>query len=125
MLNFQTVYNEGPEYNGWNTKVARETGKTPGSKSNVTLYPLIDMIPSHPDTIKTALCEAMKVTVKAGQKYTLFTNDQPLYKVAVQLTCRENVLKTIYPDKDVCIFYVIRRNLWNIDGRKWTRYCIE
>ena len=40
---FKQVYNGGSEYNGWNTKVARETGKTPGTKSNVTFYPLIDM----------------------------------------------------------------------------------
>lgn len=89
---FKLVYNGGPEYNDWNTKVARETGKTPDAKTNVTLYPMIDMNSSHPDTIQTALCEAMRVTVRARQKLTVFTNDQQLYKVAVQLTWSETQL---------------------------------
>ena len=57
-----------------------------------------NLIPSHPDTIKTALCEAMRVTVNTGQKWTLFTNDQQLYKVAVQLTWSETQpLQNILP----------------------------
>ena len=83
---FKQVYNGGPEFNGWNTKVARDAQRICGAKTHVNFLPLIDMIPSHPDTIKTALCEAIRITKKAGQEWTVFTNDQQLYKVAVQLT---------------------------------------
>ena len=47
--------------------------------------PLIDMPPSDPDTIMTALHEAKRLTNERGQKNAIFTSDQQLYKVAVDV----------------------------------------
>lgn len=54
--------------------------------------PLIDMSPADPDTMMTAMVEAQKLTKQCGQQITVFTNDQQLYKVAV------NVM-WVYPEK--------------------------
>ncbi|CAH3121622.1 unnamed protein product [Porites lobata] len=43
------------------------------------------MTPSDPDTILTALHEAKRLTEERGQKKTIFTSDQQLYKVAVEV----------------------------------------
>ena len=47
--------------------------------------PLIDMVPSDPDTMMTAMYEAQKLTVKCGQTFTLLTADQQLYCVMVNV----------------------------------------
>lgn len=49
------------------------------------------MVPSDPDTIMTAMVESQRMTRECGQSITVFTNDQQLYKVAV------NVM-WVYPD---------------------------
>ena len=48
--------------------------------------PLIDMTPSDPDTIMSAMLESQRLTNKCGQTITVFTNDQQLYRVAVNIT---------------------------------------
>lgn len=48
--------------------------------------PLIDMIPSHPDTMMTSLVEAQRLTKLAGHDFTIFTCDQQLYRVALHIT---------------------------------------
>ena len=50
------------------------------------------MKPSDPDTIMTAMVEAKKLTNSCGQEFTVYTNDQPLYKVAVGI-------KWVYQDR--------------------------
>ena len=50
------------------------------TKSKVTFLPLIDKTPSDPSTILTVLLEAERITVQAGQEFTVFTLDQQLYK---------------------------------------------
>ena len=47
--------------------------------------PLIDMMPSDPDTIMTALHQAQQITSDRGQDYVVFTADLQLYKVAVNI----------------------------------------
>ena len=47
--------------------------------------PLIDMTPSDPDTIMTALHQAQQITSDRGQDYVLFTADLQLYRVAVNI----------------------------------------
>jgi len=44
------------------------------------------MTPSDPDTIMSAMLEAQRLTNKCGQEITVFTNDQQLYRVAVNVT---------------------------------------
>ena len=74
-----------PEVNGFNTSVAREQGQALKPKTQVVYLPLIDMPPSDPDTIMTALQEAKRLTNERGQKKVVFTCDQQLYKVAVDV----------------------------------------
>lgn len=74
-----------PKYGGFNTKMSRNQGHSlkPGTKAMYS--PLIDMVPSDPDTMMTAMVEAQRLTKLTGQSYTVFTNDQQLYKLAVNV----------------------------------------
>lgn len=74
------------EYNGFNTKVTRQQGESLKPKTQAVYLPLIDMPPSNPDTMMTALQEAKRLTNERGQKSAVFTCDQQLYKVAVEVT---------------------------------------
>ena len=74
-----------PEYNGYNTMVTRRQGVSMQPKTKAVYLPLIDMTPSDPDTIMTALHEAKRLTKERGQKNVIFTSDQQLYKVAVEV----------------------------------------
>ena len=74
-----------PEYHGYNTKLAREQGQTVKSKTRSDYLPLIDMKPSDPDTIMTALTTSKVLTTQYGQEYTIFTGDLQLYRVAVNI----------------------------------------
>ena len=47
-----------PEHNGFNTRVCRETGMMPASKSAVRYMPLINMKPADPDTVTQPLLRA-------------------------------------------------------------------
>ena len=53
------------------------------SKTKAVYLPLIDMVPSNQDTIKTTLHEAKRVANERGQKNTILSSDQQLYNVAV------------------------------------------
>ena len=84
---FKDIANKAdiPEFNGYNTEEAREEGHAVGPKTFAVYCPLIDMVPSEPDTILTAMDEAEKRTEMTGQKYTIFTTDQQLYRVVVMV----------------------------------------
>ena len=56
-----------PEFNGYNTAMCREQGKLPQPKTKTTHLPLIDMTPSHPDTIMTAIAKAQEIMRNVGQ----------------------------------------------------------
>ena len=60
-----------PEFGGFNTKLTRMQGQglKPHTKSMYT--PLIDMTPSDPTTMKSAMLEAKRLTKKAGHVTTL------------------------------------------------------
>ena len=75
-----------PDYHGFNTRHAREAGESikPGTK--LLYMPLIDRTPSDPSTMLTAMIEAQRLNTEAGQKTTIFTADQQLYKVMVDIT---------------------------------------
>ena len=47
--------------------------------------PLIDMMPSDPSTMMTAMVKAQQLTNSYGQAVTVFTNDQQLYRVVVDI----------------------------------------
>ncbi len=59
----------------------------PGHKTGIVYYtPFLDMVPAEPDTMKTAMVEAQHLTLLTGQEWTIFTNDQQLYQMAVNIT---------------------------------------
>lgn len=74
-----------PEFSGFNTKLSRETGQSLKPKTQAVYLPLIDMPPADPDTMMTAMHEGMRLTNERGQKNLVFTSDQQLYKVAVDM----------------------------------------
>ena len=75
-----------PEFGGFNTKLSREQGQSAQPATRAIYTPLIDMTPADPDTMMTAMVQAQKLTKECGQEITIFTNDQQLYKVAVNVT---------------------------------------
>lgn len=75
-----------PEYGGYNTRRAREQGHSVKAKTKAVYLPLVDMAPADPTTMYTAMMEAQRLTNATGQVYTIFTNDQQLYRIAVNIT---------------------------------------
>ena len=73
------------EFGGFNTKLTwmQEQGLKPRTKAMYTW--LIDITPSDPATMKSAMLEAKRVTKKAGQAITLFTADLQLYRVGLNV----------------------------------------
>ena len=71
-----------PEFGGFNTWMQGQ-GLKPCSKLMYTL--LIDMTPSDPTTMKSAMLEAKRLTKKAGPATTLFTADLQLYRVGLNV----------------------------------------
>ena len=65
--------------------VTRKGGVSIQPKTKTIYLPLIDMTPSDPDTTMTALHEAKRLTKERGQKNAIFTSNQHLYEVAVEV----------------------------------------
>ena len=61
-----------PEYNGFNVALARNHGHSVKPATTAINTPLIDITPSDPDTIMSAMIEAQRLTNACGQ--TVFTN---------------------------------------------------
>lgn len=74
-----------PEYNGYNTRAARQQGHSAQPKTKAVYLPLIDMIPSHPDTMMTSMAFAQVYTHNIGQQFVIFTCDLQLYRVALEV----------------------------------------
>lgn len=74
-----------PEYGGFNTRMARMEGQAVKPATTAAYTPLIDMTPSDPTTMKTAMLEAKRLTEKVGQAVTIFTVDLQLYRVGLQV----------------------------------------
>lgn len=74
-----------PEFGGYNTKLSRDQGQTlqPGTKASY--QPLIDMKPADPSSMMTMMVEAQRLTQDCEQSFTVSTNDQQLYKIAVHV----------------------------------------
>ena len=94
-----------PDFQGFNTNKARITVQATKRKSKITFRQLTDQTPSEPLTILTSMVDAEKVTNAAGQKITVFTEDQQLYSV---------VLDIMWADHDRWIFFVPR-----LGGMHW------
>ena len=75
-----------PEYSGYNTKIARESGMQLQTATHTTYYSLVNMNPAEPDTVLSTMHVVKSATEKAGQEYTVFTNDQQLFKITTQMT---------------------------------------
>jgi hypothetical protein len=84
--------NACPEWNGFNSHLNRVEGHTIRPATTCVYTPLIDMKPSDPDTMLTAMVEAERLVKSTGQSIVVFTCDQQLYKVAVNITWA-------YPDR--------------------------
>ena len=59
-----------------NTRTSREENHSLKPGTSVAYSPLIDMVPSDPSTIMTAMIEAQRITKHMGQSMTVFTADQ-------------------------------------------------
>ena len=80
------------EFGGFNTKLCREKGQSVKPATKAVYLPLIDMNPAHPDSMLTAMTEAQHLTKACGQDISILTNDQQLYRVAVNV-------KWVYPER--------------------------
>ena len=47
---------------------------------------MIDLPPAEPTTMLTAMIEAQGLTNERGKAYTIFTNDQQLYRIVVNIS---------------------------------------
>ena len=75
-----------PDYHGFNTKLIRDSGQSLKPKTKLSFHPLLDKTPSDPSTILTAMVDAERITNRSGQEITIFTADQQLYRVAIDIT---------------------------------------
>ncbi len=62
-----------PEYNVYNTGAAHRQGHSAQPNTKAVYLPLIDMIPSHPDTMMTSMAVAQVYTRNIGQQFVVFT----------------------------------------------------
>ena len=74
-----------PDFAGYNTRKIRESGKQVQHKTMVIYRSLINKIPADPSTILTAMCDTELASEKAGQQVTVFTCDQQLYRVTMDI----------------------------------------
>ena len=73
-----------PEWSGYMNHLAREGGFI--SKATQSVYgPLIDVPPSHPDTVLTSITYIEEFMQSYGRTYIHLVADLQLYKVAIQL----------------------------------------
>ena len=72
-----------PDFAAYNTKQMRESGQSTKQKTKVIYKPLINKTPSDPSTILTAMCDIETTGKKSGQRETVFTCDQQLYRVTL------------------------------------------
>ena len=68
------------------TQNSREQGHTVRPATKAIYLPLVDMTPAEPDTMLTTMVESQRLTNLTGQVYTIFTNDQQLYRIVVNVT---------------------------------------
>ena len=84
-LNDVISYENIPEFNGYNTKLCRQSRHIMSPRNKAVYMPLIDTPPADPSTMMTALAEAGRLTSETGQEFTIFTCDQQLYRISLQV----------------------------------------
>ena len=67
-----------PEYAGFNTRMSCEGNHSLKPGTSVAYSPLLDIVPSDPSTIMTAMIEARRITKHTRQSMTVFIVDQQL-----------------------------------------------
>ena len=85
-LKQMTANDNSLEYAGFNTRHVRESGASLKLKNKTMYTPLIDMKPSDPSTVMTAMIEARRLTNQAGQPDTIITADQQIYRVMIDIS---------------------------------------
>ena len=87
-----------PDFAGYNTKQMRESGQITKTKSKLIFRPLINKTLSDPSTMLTAMCDIEDASHQAGQQVTVFTCDQQLYRVIMDIIWEDPVRwKHFYP----------------------------
>ena len=61
------------------------TQKMPDTKNKLLYGPLINKTPSDPSTVLTAMIDVKSISKEAGQSVSVFTCDQPIYRVALNI----------------------------------------
>ena len=67
-------------------KNSHEQGHTVRPATKAICLPLVDMNPAEPDTMLTTIVAFQRLTNLTGQVYKIFTNDQQLYRIVVNVT---------------------------------------
>lgn len=57
---------------------------------------LTDIPPAHPDTVTVAMTKAQRIHHETGQNFTVFTADQQLNNVALQIVCISKSISKSY-----------------------------
>ena len=87
-----------PDYGGYNTKQARKSGQIVKPKSRIIYKPLINKTPSDHSTILSAMCDVESESLEAGQEVTIFTCDQQLYRITIDVIWNDlSRWKNFYP----------------------------
>ena len=76
---------KNPDYNGFKTHRTHHSGQSLKPKSKVVFTHLLDRTPSDPSTMFTRMAEATRINHEARQSVTVFTADQQLYRVALDI----------------------------------------
>jgi hypothetical protein len=108
-----------PEFNGYNTANSRDQGQTLKPKTKAVYLPLIDITPSDPDTMLTALVRAEELTHEMGQEFVVITCDLQLYRVALHVTW---AYMDRFPNHATWWHALSNELCWfnrHIDGRNW------
>jgi len=109
------------EFSGFNAKLCREQGQRVKPATKAVYLPLIDMNPDHPDSMLTAMTEAQRLMKECGQNITILTNDQQLYRLAVNVKlCYQERYSDFIPMLGGMHMFEFYWLCWRIDGRQWT-----
>ena len=72
--------------NGFNAQGTYDSARSLKPKSKVVFTPHLDWTPSDLSIMVTKMAEAARITHKTGQSITVFTVDQQLYRVALDIS---------------------------------------
>lgn len=74
-----------PQYNGYNTMVARENGFSPNRKSSIKYLPLLDNPATDPATVKATMHKTELICKLSGQNFSVMTADLQLYRISTYI----------------------------------------